>query len=493
MTATMQRFGTTSMDDQMVPDISFDVVTVDGGATVFETVPSETTDDICSKPLPDFDSLLQELNSTGPATGSTGTTSITLMDIHGEAGARSWENTFDAYTEISMYEDTPYLEALKSEKPVDIKQEPADSDSSCSSSPALFSLLPSVQEELGVSDIAEIADLKTKINYVCQTISIPSNPYCWSTEEAKRWLLWTLKSYNLPQYLAEQFMMAGSALSYLSQDDFRQRSPQAGEFLSTELDIWKTAHNLSLPEFSNQEENTAEFYQEEPPTFTDLDAVSLIPSRTMQQQQQQQQQTMKCIPTPVITCTSPYSPTSVSPMTSSLNPSLADSPHYTSPLNSSGSGSSMLSVSPSPSLESLSNTSSSGASWSYTIQNSPDMEENSTDMHQSSSSRAFQDVHTVPTVPHHGKHTIHLWQFLKELLLQPHCYQSCIRWLDRSKGIFKIEDSSRVAKLWGMRKNRPAMNYDKLSRSIRQYYKKGIIKKTTNSKRLVYQFCPQYL
>ena len=60
-------------------------------------------------------------------------------------------------------------------------------------------------------------------------------------------------------------------------------------------------------------------------------------------------------------------------------------------------------------------------------------------------------------------------------------------------GIFKIEDSQRVAKLWGMRKNRPAMNYDKLSRSIRQYYKKGIIKKTDNSKRLVYQFCAAYL
>ena len=61
------------------------------------------------------------------------------------------------------------------------------------------------------------------------------------------------------------------------------------------------------------------------------------------------------------------------------------------------------------------------------------------------------------------------------------------------EGIFKIEDSSYVAKLWGLRKNRPAMNYDKLSRSIRQYYKKQIIKKTNQSKRLVYQFCPPYL
>ena len=90
-----------------------------------------------------------------------------------------------------------------------------------------------------------------------------------------------------------------------------------------------------------------------------------------------------------------------------------------------------------------------------------------------------------------GSH-IHLWQFLKELLSSPQAHGSCIRWLDRNKGVFKIEDSVRVARLWGKRKNRPAMNYDKLSRSIRQYYKKGIMKKTERSQRLVYQFCTPY-
>uniref|UniRef100_H0YU66 SAM pointed domain containing ETS transcription factor n=1 Tax=Taeniopygia guttata TaxID=59729 RepID=H0YU66_TAEGU len=83
---------------------------------------------------------------------------------------------------------------------------------------------------------------------------------------------------------------------------------------------------------------------------------------------------------------------------------------------------------------------------------------------------------------------IHLWQFLKELLLKPHNYGRFIRWLNKDKGIFKIEDSAQVARLWGIRKNRPAMNYDKLSRSIRQYYKKGIIRKPDISQRLVYQF-----
>lgn len=34
-----------------------------------------------------------------------------------------------------------------------------------------------------------------------------------------------------------------------------------------------------------------------------------------------------------------------------------------------------------------------------------------------------------------------------------------------------------VARRWGLQKNRPAMNYDKLSRSLRYYYEKGIMQK----------------
>lgn len=99
---------------------------------------------------------------------------------------------------------------------------------------------------------------------------------------------------------------------------------------------------------------------------------------------------------------------------------------------------------------------------------------------------------TVQKSGRQGSAHIHLWQFLKELLASPQTYGTAIRWLDRSRGVFKIEDSVRVARLWGRRKNRPAMNYDKLSRSIRQYYKKGIMKKTERSQRLVYQFCVPY-
>uniref|UniRef100_A0A0N5A378 DNA-binding protein D-ETS-4 n=1 Tax=Parastrongyloides trichosuri TaxID=131310 RepID=A0A0N5A378_PARTI len=88
--------------------------------------------------------------------------------------------------------------------------------------------------------------------------------------------------------------------------------------------------------------------------------------------------------------------------------------------------------------------------------------------------------------------TVHLWHFIRELLDQPNEYSSCVRWVDRNEGTFKIESSHHLARYWGIRKNRAQMNYDKLSRSLRQYYKKGIIQKPEKKQRLVYKFLPPY-
>ena len=52
---------------------------------------------------------------------------------------------------------------------------------------------------------------------------------------------------------------------------------------------------------------------------------------------------------------------------------------------------------------------------------------------------------------------------------------------------FKLIDPEEVARRWGIQKNRPAMNYDKLSRSLRYYYEKGIMQKVAGE-RYVYKF-----
>ncbi|KAI1888044.1 hypothetical protein AGOR_G00181000 [Albula goreensis] len=80
---------------------------------------------------------------------------------------------------------------------------------------------------------------------------------------------------------------------------------------------------------------------------------------------------------------------------------------------------------------------------------------------------------------------ITLWQFLLQLLLdQNHKHLIC--WTSND-GEFKLLKSEEVAKLWGLRKNKTNMNYDKLSRALRYYYDKNIIKKVIGQK-FVYKF-----
>ncbi|KAG1673980.1 Protein c-ets-1-B [Nymphon striatum] len=84
-----------------------------------------------------------------------------------------------------------------------------------------------------------------------------------------------------------------------------------------------------------------------------------------------------------------------------------------------------------------------------------------------------------------GSGPIQLWQFLLELLTDKSC-QSFISWTGDGWE-FKLTDPDEVARRWGVRKNKPKMNYEKLSRGLRYYYDKNIIHKTAG-KRYVYRF-----
>ncbi|XP_076352821.1 uncharacterized protein LOC143248336 [Tachypleus tridentatus] len=81
--------------------------------------------------------------------------------------------------------------------------------------------------------------------------------------------------------------------------------------------------------------------------------------------------------------------------------------------------------------------------------------------------------------------SLQLWQFLIGLLDDP-ANSAFIAWTGRGME-FKLIEPEEVARRWGLQKNRPAMNYDKLSRSLRYYYEKGIMQKVTGE-RYVYKF-----
>lgn len=64
-----------------------------------------------------------------------------------------------------------------------------------------------------------------------------------------------------------------------------------------------------------------------------------------------------------------------------------------------------------------------------------------------------------------GSRQIQLWHFILELLRKEE-YQGVIAW-QGDYGEFVIKDPDEVARLWGVRKCKPQMNYDKLSRALR--------------------------
>ena len=80
---------------------------------------------------------------------------------------------------------------------------------------------------------------------------------------------------------------------------------------------------------------------------------------------------------------------------------------------------------------------------------------------------------------------IQLWQFLLELLADS-TNISAISW-EGTSGEFKLSDPDEVARRWGERKSKPNMNYDKMSRALRYYYDKNIMKKV-HGKRYTYKF-----
>ena len=71
-----------------------------------------------------------------------------------------------------------------------------------------------------------------------------------------------------------------------------------------------------------------------------------------------------------------------------------------------------------------------------------------------------------------------LWDFLQQLLNDAgQRYTSYIQWKNKETGVFKIVDPAGLARLWGIQKNHLSMNYDKMSRALRYYYRVNILRK----------------
>ena len=63
--------------------------------------------------------------------------------------------------------------------------------------------------------------------------------------------------------------------------------------------------------------------------------------------------------------------------------------------------------------------------------------------------------------------TVHLWEFIRDILLEPQHCPSLMKWEDRGLGVFRFVKSDTVASMWGKKKQNPKMTYEKLSRAMR--------------------------
>lgn len=82
-----------------------------------------------------------------------------------------------------------------------------------------------------------------------------------------------------------------------------------------------------------------------------------------------------------------------------------------------------------------------------------------------------------------------LWEFIRDLLKNREYCPSLICWDNYEEGMFRFVHSDKVAKLWGSKKDNPEMNYEKLSRAMRYYYKSKVLQPVIG-RRLVYKFGP---
>lgn len=77
-------------------------------------------------------------------------------------------------------------------------------------------------------------------------------------------------------------------------------------------------------------------------------------------------------------------------------------------------------------------------------------------------------------------------QWILALLQNPEYNPKVIAWDNEAEGVFFITDTAKYAKLWGERKKNKTMNYEKLSRAMRYYYKNGELEAV--EKRTTYKF-----
>ncbi|OCT91290.1 protein c-ets-2-A [Xenopus laevis] len=349
-------------------------------------------------------------------------------------------------------------------------------------------------------------------------LGILSNPWLWDENNVFQWLLWAAKEFSLQNVNFQKFLMNGHELCSLGKERFLALAPDfVGDILWEHLEEMMKEHQEKAQEpyidHSNQDSINHWMNADSLNFTTDplqcgaqvhnypkngmFNEMCSVPTgqTLLHPKQEFQQYSSSCLKSRAVN----YSPASQDFARSNMN----------ALLNSLNSGKLRDYDSGDSGTESFESTESLLQSWTsqsslVDMQRVPSYdgfeEDGSQALCLNKPPMSFKDYIQdrcepaelgKPVIPASilagftGSGPIQLWQFLLELLTDKSC-QSFISWTGDGWE-FKLTDPDEVARRWGKRKNKPKMNYEKLSRGLRYYYDKNIIHKTSG-KRYVYRF-----
>merc|ERR1719150_599041 len=319
---------------------------------------------------------------------------------------------------------------------------------------------------------------------------LPNDPRTWGRDEVGQFLQYCEKEFDLEKIDMERFQMNGKALCLLSKNDLAERCSGAGDVIHNILQMLLREASCFTPSSPLTPPAPRLMTPPSPPPFGNhWPLLNSSASETFPNLSHLISQTnsVTLSPAPSIDSTSGGSPKqeggagAVPPLY--LPPHL-QIPQNLTPGNSNGSSNSDSEDSMQDSSQRSPATS---AVTSSAPPRSPQLPTSSRGGGAAAAGAAGEgaagEAGESPTT--NGRL---LWDFLQQLLNDPgQRYTSYIQWKNKETGVFKIVDPAGLARLWGIQKNHLSMNYDKMSRALRYYYRVNILRKV-QGERHCYQF-----
>lgn len=342
-----------------------------------------------------------------------------------------------------------------------------------------------------------LADLKTQL-----PPQLPPDPRLWTREDVSVFLRFCEREFDLPKFELDLFQMNGKALCLLTRSDFGERCPGAGDVLHNVLQmlmresqmmhrhlpsspVTPTSRYPPSPHSHPPTPNWASLAPPESPFhnahlhhFMQPNSVTLSPAPSIDSQAssppQSQETNQNVFTQNNATSSSSNQSDSDEDSYSEAKPQLHGSPPSTPILKD-------LKPNLTQQITNVMN------SWT---QNHSQKNESSGGSISAPTTPAYMTVKRefFAESPETNTNGRLLWDFLQQLLNDPtQRYSNYIAWKCRDTGVFKIVDPPGLAKLWGIQKNHLSMNYDKMSRALRYYYRVNILRKV-QGERHCYQF-----